>query len=132
MLNQIANINCFFELVTMQWKNKLNIYENQGFKCIQEDWKYKHLAHIPSNIRELQKEIMHLLNNTLDIVSSNKSVQVKLKEYYKNKEFSGVSKYKFSTLYVDYENVDKIKKFLLKYYILITYIRLLNLPLENA
>ena len=104
-LEVLAKKHIYFEFLRLDWQGRFRYAEQHPEEDIQTILPHKQLSHIPSDVDTIQKQLLHLFEDVLDIDSNKKkSVSDKL-PLYLNKE--GLYAYKFQPISTTYEPISK-------------------------
>lgn len=107
-LKKLAKEHIYFEFLRLDWQSRFRYIERHPGEDIQKHLPHKQLRHIPSDIDTLQKQIMRLFQDVLDIDDGKKKpVQEKLQAYLNKSQREPLYAYKFQPLSTAYEQVDK-------------------------
>ena len=110
-LNTLSKVHVYFEFLRLEWLDKLEQAEKQGFKDVLDLLPRKKLTHIPMNISTTQRQLMALWNHVLDILSPDEPIQKKMADYYNPKgdrRLSDPEVFEFQPLRMSFETVDSI------------------------
>ena len=106
-LDTIAKKHIYFELVRLDWLDRLEQADEKKFENVIDLLPYKKLTHIPSEIVTIQDQVKHLWENVLDILSPKEPVQKKMAKYYEGKSANGLDFFPFQPLALCFERVDR-------------------------
>lgn len=109
-LNTVAKKHIYFEFLRLEWTDKLEQAEKQGFQDILDLLPRKQLTHIPMNISTAQQQLMALWNNVLDILSPDEPIQKKMADYYnpkRERRLDSPGVFEFQSLPMHFEVIDK-------------------------
>jgi hypothetical protein len=110
-LNTLSKVHVYFEFLHLEWLDKLEQAEKQGFQDILNLLPRKKLTHMPMNISTIQRQLMALWNNVLDILSPDEPMQKKMADYYNPNRYSRLSDpgvFEFKPLRMSFEAVDSV------------------------
>ena len=103
-LKKLAKEHIYFEFLRLDWQSRFRYIEQHPDKDIQKHLPHKQLRHIPSDIDTLQKQIMRLFEDVLDIDDGKKKpVKEKLKAYLQREKNQPLYAYKFQPISTTYE-----------------------------
>ncbi|HBL83298.1 MAG: hypothetical protein A2Y17_10220 [Clostridiales bacterium GWF2_38_85] len=98
----LAGKHIFFELLRLDWFDRLDRYT----KGESITFRYKDLTHIPMNIITFQNGMKAIFSKVLDVLSSDKPIQKKMSNLYKD-QYAGVnSRFAFKPISTNFERVD--------------------------
>ena len=81
-LEKLAKEHIYFEFLRLDWQARFRYVEKHPGEDLQKVLPHKQLRHIPSDLDTLQKQIMRLFQDVLDIDDGKKKpVQEKLQAY---------------------------------------------------
>jgi hypothetical protein len=106
-LDTIAKKHIYFELVRLDWLNRLEQAEDRKFEDVVDLLPIKKLTHIPSEIVTIQEQVKRLWENVLDVLSPKEPIQKKMAEYYEGKSANGLEIFPFQPLALRFERVDR-------------------------
>ena len=103
-LKKLAKEHIYFEFLRLDWQSRFRYIERHPDKDIQKHLPHKQLRHIPSDIDTIQKQIMRLFQDVLDIDDGKKKpVQEKLKAYLQREKNQPLYAYMFQPISTTYE-----------------------------
>ena len=103
-LKKLAKEHIYFEFLRLDWQSRFRYIEQHPDEDIQKHLPHKQLRHIPSDIDTIQKQIMRLFQDVLDIDDGKKKpVQEKLKAYLQREKNQPLYAYKFQPISTTYE-----------------------------
>lgn len=106
-LNVIAKKHIYFELLCLDWQERLQKAKAQGYKDIVDLLPRKKLTHIPANIHTMQEQIKTLFTQVLDLDTSCKEpVQKKMVDYYNMKGNDTLNTFQFQPQPMSFEVID--------------------------
>ena len=107
-LGNLASQHIYFEFLRLDWQSRFHYAEQHPDKDVHEILPHKQLAHIPSTVDILQKQIMRLFQDVLDIDDGKKKpTQEKLQAYLEKEKTHPLYAYKFQTISTVYERISK-------------------------
>lgn len=107
-LDTVAKKHIYFELVRLDWRDRLEQAEDRKFEDVVDLLPIKKLTHIPSEIVTIQEQVKRLWENVLDVLSPKEPVQKKMAEYYTEKESTNVLDFfPFQPLSLRFERIDR-------------------------
>jgi hypothetical protein len=106
-LDTVAKKHIYFELVRLDWLDRLEKAEDQKFEDVVDLLPIKKLTHIPSEIVTIQDQVKHLWENVLDVLSPKEPVQKKMADYYEEKSASSLEIFPFQPLSLRFEWIDR-------------------------
>lgn len=103
ILEELAKKHIYFEFLRLDWQARFRNAEHYP-DDVQEILPHKQLRHIPSNLDTLQKQIMRLFQDVLDIDDGKKKpVQEKLQVYLDKEKREPLYAYQFKPISTSYE-----------------------------
>ena len=81
-LNQLASVHIYFELLSLEWRRRLWSVIRHDFAGIQKLIPANEFAAIPAELSLIQRQIMELFRNVLDIDGADLPVAEKMARYY--------------------------------------------------
>ena len=107
-LERLAKKHVYFEFLRLDWQARFRFIERNHDEDIHKILPHKQLAHIPSTVDMLQKQIMRLFQDVLDIDDGKKKpAQEKLQAYLDKEKTHPLYAYKFQPISTVYERVNK-------------------------
>ena len=107
-LTELASQHIYFEFLRLDWQARFHYAEQHPDEDIHTILPHKQLSHIPSTIDMLQKQIMRLFQDVLDIDDGKKKpAQEKLQAYLDKEKTHPLYAYKFQPVSTVYERIDK-------------------------
>lgn len=106
-LDTVAKKHIYFELLRLDWRDRLERAEQQKFENVTDLLPYKKLTRIPSEIVTIQDQVKHLWENVLDVLSPKEPVQKKMADYYEGKGASSLEIFPFQPLSLRFERIDQ-------------------------
>ena len=102
-LEKLAKEHIYFEFLRLDWQSRFRNAEHHP-DDVQEILPHKQLRHIPSDLDTLQKQIMRLFQDVLDIDDGKKKpVQEKLQAYLDKEKREPLYAYQFKPISTTYE-----------------------------
>ena len=106
-LDKLAKEHVFFQLICLDWLDRLDRYAKGELKNTRKNLYYKHLTHIPMQITTYQHGIRTIFSMILNAMSSDKRpIQEKMASLYENEYDHRNSKFDFSQISTSFERVD--------------------------
>lgn len=108
-LDTLSKVHVYFEFLRLEWLDKLERAEKQGFQDIVDLLPRKKLTHFPINLATIQRQLMALWNHVLDILSSDEPMQKKMADYYNPKKYRkpiSPEVFEFQPLHTSFEVVN--------------------------
>ena len=103
-LRRLAKQHIYFKFLFLDWQSRFRDTEQRPEEDIQKILPHKQLRHIPSDIDMLQKQIMRLFQDVLDIDNGKKKpVQEKLQAYLDKEKRESLYAYRFKPISTTYE-----------------------------
>lgn len=103
-LNTVAKKHIYFELLRLDWWERLEKAKAQGYKDIVVLLPRKKLPHTPANIHTMQKQMKALFAQVLDLdLSPKESVQQKMVQYYNNRGGDQLNTFQFQPQAMSFE-----------------------------
>ncbi|HHV32363.1 MAG TPA: hypothetical protein GXX74_08180 [Clostridiales bacterium] len=106
-LDTVAKQHIYFELLRLDWQERLEQAEQQNYKDIIDLLPYKKLTHIPSNISSMQEQIKNLWGQVLDILSPDEPIQKKMADYYDEKSKNSLDVFQFQPQPISFERIGR-------------------------
>ena len=107
-LNTVAKKHIHFELLRLDWQERLAKAETQDYKDIVDLLPRKKLTQLPSNIHTMQGQIKTLFAQVLDLDASGKElVQKKMVDYYNTEGGDTLNTFRFQPQPMSFEVIDK-------------------------
>jgi hypothetical protein len=104
-LDTLAGVHIFFELLRLDWYERLETAERKKYIGISELLPVKKITHIPSNIQAIQEQIKKLFSNVLDVLSPNEPVQKKMVNFYSEHSSNSLELFQFQPQPTNFEMV---------------------------
>lgn len=106
-LNTMAKKHIYFELLRLDWQERLEKAKAQGYKDIVDLLPRKKLTHIPANIHTMQEQIKRLFAQVLDLdLSPKEPVQQKMVRYYNYRGSDQLNTFQFQPQPMSFEVID--------------------------
>ena len=104
----LAKQHLYFELLRLEWNEKLDKYEGEDYSSRTTLLPHKKISHIPSNIQAMQEQIKKLFEQVLDVVLADKNltVQQRMARYYARSTPNSTDIFQFETQKTNFERVD--------------------------
>lgn len=107
-LDTIAPKHIYFELLRLEWQDRLEQAKRQNYESIAGLLPRKELTHIPSNIHTMQEQIKTLFAHVLDLDTSPKEpVQKKMVRYYNYRGNDQLNTFQFQPQPMSFEVIDR-------------------------
>lgn len=107
-LDTIAPKHIYFELLRLEWRDRLEQAKRQNYENVLDLLPRKELTHIPSNLHTMQEQIKTLFARVLDLDSSGKEpVQIKMVDYYNAKGGDRLNTFQFQPQPMSFEVIDR-------------------------
>ena len=107
-LDTIAPKHVYFELLRLEWRDRLEQAKRQNYENIAGLLPRKELTHIPSNIHTMQEQINTLFAHVLDLDTSPKEpVQKKMVRYYNYRGDDQLNTFQFQPQPMSFEVIDR-------------------------
>lgn len=102
-LERLSKEHIYFEFLRLDWQSRFRNAEHHP-DDVQEILPHKQLRHIPSDLDTLQKQVMRLFEDVLDIDDGKKKpVQEKLQSYLDQEKRNPLYAYQFRPISTSYE-----------------------------
>ena len=101
----MAGQHVLFELLRLDWYERLDKFKNGEIKDPHKEMFYKEITHLQAKLRTWQNEIRNIISKALDALSSNNPVQDKLALLYERQAIHET--FTFEPLLTTLERVDK-------------------------
>ena len=102
-LNELASRHIYFELLRLDWLDRLNMVDSTAPRDFQDLLPHKKISHLCSNIDTLQKQIKGLIAQTLDMDGEKKSVSEKMVAYYNAEGGDTLNTFRFQPQTTNFE-----------------------------
>ena len=107
-LEKLAKKHIYFMFLFLDWQSRFHQFRQNSELDVQDILPHKQLKHIPGNIDTLQKQIMRLFEDVLDIDDGKKKpTQEKLQAYLDKEKTHPLYAYHFQPISTIYERVEK-------------------------
>ena len=107
-LDTIAPKHVYFELLRLEWRDRLEQAKRQNYENIAGLLPRKELTHIPSNIHTMQEQVNTLFAHVLDLDTSPKEpVQKKMVRYYNYRGDDQLNTFQFQPQPMSFEVIDR-------------------------
>jgi len=107
-LERLAREHIYFEFLRLDWQSRFQELEENPNKDMEIILPHKQLSHIPSAIDIIQKQVMRLFEDVLDIDDGKKKpAQEKLQAYLDKEKTDNLYAYKFRPISTCYERVGR-------------------------
>ena len=107
-LDTIAPKHIYFELLRLEWRDRLEQAKRQNYENITSLLPRKGLAHIPSTVSTMQEQIKTLFAHVLDLDTSPKEpVQKKMVRYYNYRGDDQLNTFQFQPQPMSFEVIDR-------------------------
>lgn len=106
-LNTVAKKHIYFELLRLDWQERIQKAKAQGYKDIVDLLPRKKLTHIPANVHTMQEQIKTLFAQVLDLDAIPKGpVQKKMVDYYNANGSDTLNAFQFQPQPMSFEVID--------------------------
>ncbi len=103
-LEELAKKHIYFEFLRLDWQSRFRYMDHHPDEDVYEHLPHKQLRHIPSDLDTLQKQIMRLFQDVLDIDDGKKRpVHEKLQAYLDKEKKEPLYAYQFKPISTVYE-----------------------------
>ena len=106
-LNELASRHVYFELLRLDWTERLKAVERVTPKEYLRLLPHKKISHIYSNIDTMQRQIISLIAHALDMDGEKKSVSEKMVAYYNAEGNDTLYTFQFQPQPVNFEVIDR-------------------------
>ncbi len=106
-LNELASRHVYFELLRLDWAERLKAVERVTPKEYLRLLPHKKISHIYSNIDTMQRQIISLIAHALDMDGEKKSVSEKMVAYYNAEGNDTLYTFQFQPQPVNFEVIDR-------------------------
>ena len=106
-LNELASRHVYFELLRLDWTERLKAAERVTPKEYLRLLPHKKISHIYSNIDTIQRQIISLIAHALDMDGEKKSVSEKMVAYYNAEGNDTLYTFQFQPQPVNFEVIDR-------------------------
>ena len=108
VLDTIAPKHIYFELLRLEWRDRLEQAKRQNYENITDLLPRKELTHIPSTVSTMQEQIKTLFAHVLDLDTSPKEpVQKKMVRYYNYRGSDQLNTFQFQPQPMSFEVIDR-------------------------
>ena len=105
-LTELASQHIYFEFLRLDWQARFHYAEQHPDEDVHEILPHKQLAHIPSTVDMLQKQIMRLFQDVMDVDENKKKpVSEKLQAHLDKGKTHPLYAYKFQPISTVFERV---------------------------
>ena len=105
-LNELASRNICFELLRLDWLERLDMVDSTAPGDFQDLLPHKKISHLCSSIDTMQKQIKGLIAQTLDMDGEKKSVSEKMVVYYNAEGGDTLNTFQFQPQSMSFEVID--------------------------
>ena len=105
-LNELASRHIYFELLRLDWSERLIAAERVTPKEYLRLLPHKKISHIYSNIDTMQRQIIGLIAHALDMDGEKKSVSEKMVAYYNAEGGDTLNTFRFQPQTTNFEVID--------------------------
>ena len=103
-LKQLADDHIYFELLSLEWRQRLWSVQRHDFAGVQKLIPPNEIAVIPDELSLMQRQIMELFRNVLDIDGADLPATEKMAQYYRQTgEDSSAGPFRFETQSTQFE-----------------------------
>ena len=106
-LNELAPRHICFELLRLDWLERLDTVDSTAPRDFQDLLPHKKLSHLCSNIDTMQKQIKGLIAQVLDMDGEKKSVSEKMVAYYNAEGGDTLNTFQFQPQTMSFEVIDR-------------------------
>lgn len=107
-LEKLAKKHIYFKFLFLDWQSRFQQFQQNHDQDVQKLLPHKQLRHIPSDVDTLQKQIMRLFEDVLDIDDGKKKpAQEKLQAYLDKEKTYPLYAYQFRPISTVYERIGK-------------------------
>ena len=106
-LNELAPRHICFDLLRLDWLERLDMVDSTAPRDFQDLLPHKKLSHLCSNIDTMQKQIKGLIAQALDMDGEKKSVSEKMVAYYNAEGSDTLSTFQFHPQPMNFEVIDR-------------------------
>lgn len=108
ILNAVAEKHIYFELLRLDWQERLEKAKEQDYVNIVDLLPRKKLTHIPSNLHTMQEQVKTLFVRVLDLDTSGmEPVQQKMVNYYNDNGNDTLNTFQFQPQSMSFEVIDR-------------------------
>ena len=105
-LNELASRHICFELLRLDWLERLNMVDSTAPGDFQDLLPHKKISHLCSSIDTMQKQIKGLIAQTLDMDGEKKPVSEKMVAYYNAEGGDTLNTFQFQPQSMSFEVID--------------------------
>ena len=105
-LNELAPRHICFELLRLDWLERLDMVDSTAPRDFQDLLPHKKISHLCSNIDTMQKQIKGLIAQALDMDGEKKSVSEKMVAYYNAEGSDTLNTFRFQPQTMSFEVID--------------------------
>ena len=106
-LNELAPRHICFELLRLDWLERLDMVDSTAPRDFQDLLPHKKISHLCSNIDTMQKQIKGLIAQALDMDGEKKSVSEKMVAYYNAEGGDTLNTFQFQPQTTSFEVIDR-------------------------
>ena len=106
-LNELAPRHICFELLRLDWLERLDMVDSTAPGDFQDLLPHKKLSHLCSNIDTMQKQIKGLIAQALDMDGEKRSVSEKMVAYYNAEGGDTLNTFRFQPQTMSFEVIDR-------------------------
>ena len=105
-LNELAPRHICFELLRLDWLERLDMVDSTAPRDFQDLLPHKKISHLCNNIDTMQKQIKELIAQTLDMDGEKKPVSEKMVAYYNAEGGDTLNTFQFQPQSMNFEVID--------------------------
>lgn len=105
-LNELAPRHICFELLRLDWLERLDMVDSTAPRDFQDLLPHKKISHLCSNIDTMQKQIKGLIAQALDMDGEKRSVSEKMVAYYNAEGGDTLNTFQFQPQSMSFEVID--------------------------
>ena len=105
-LNELASLHICFELLRLDWLERLDMVDSTAPGDFQDLLPHKKLSHLCSSIDTMQKQIKGLIAQVLDMDGEKKPVSEKMVAYYNAEGSDTLNTFQFQPQSMSFEVID--------------------------
>lgn len=106
-LNELAPRHVCFELLRLDWLERLDMVDSTAPRDFQDLLPHKKLSHLCSSIDTMQKQIKGLIAQVLDMDGEKKPVSEKMVDYYNAESGDTLNTFQFQPQTTSFEVIDR-------------------------
>lgn len=106
-LNELAHRHICFELLRLDWLERLKMVDSTAPGDFQDLLPHKKLSHLCSSIDTMQKQIKGLIAQVLDMDGEKKPVSEKMVDYYNTEGGDTLNTFRFQPQTMSFEVIDR-------------------------